>query len=315
MQVNDSVVVPTLRQLECFVAVADEGSFTRAAAALHISQPGLSSQIAGLERDTGTSLFERRSDGAHLTPMGRVVLVPAREALSAASRVSALARRVEAGLTGSVTIATVYSASLGILPPLLRMWQERMPNVNIRLREHRHANELREAMTRHEADLALGPSPALWEDSVYPYLVEQFVILHNRPNIVSLADASARLPLTSLAQMRWVHFAQDNGLAEILENACRAAGFTPDAAVRVEQTASAVSLAEAGLGPTLVPESIVPAGFTGHVHYPESPVGRDVAFYTRGAGDALVRRLVQMALDWRDHREDEPETSRMYGRP
>ena len=70
--------MPTLRQLEYLVAVAELGSFTRAAAALHVSQPTLSSQIAVLEREVGGSLLDRLPRTVRLTPAGRA-LIPMRE--------------------------------------------------------------------------------------------------------------------------------------------------------------------------------------------------------------------------------------------
>jgi DNA-binding transcriptional LysR family regulator len=90
-----------------------------------------------------------------------------------------------------------------------------------------------------------------------------------------------------------VHFAPGNGLADVLESACAAAGFTPRAAVRTEQTAAAPILAAAGLGPTLVPANILPARFAGKVARPDPPVRRTLAAYTRGGEDPLVRAFIE----------------------
>jgi DNA-binding transcriptional LysR family regulator len=84
--------MPTLRQLESFVARVDEGSFTRAADRLFVSQPGLSQQIAALEKELGGSLFSRLPRAVSLTPTGRALLPHARAAGTAAERGSAAAR-------------------------------------------------------------------------------------------------------------------------------------------------------------------------------------------------------------------------------
>jgi len=72
----------TLRQLEYFVAIVDEGSFTRAAEALHVTQPGLSHQFQALEREVGGPLLERLPRSVRLTPAGRAMLPHARAAIA-----------------------------------------------------------------------------------------------------------------------------------------------------------------------------------------------------------------------------------------
>ena len=74
-----------LRQLEYFLAVAEEANFTRAAERVHISQSGVSAQIRQLEQELGATLFDRSSRKATLTPAGAAALEPARAALAAAA--------------------------------------------------------------------------------------------------------------------------------------------------------------------------------------------------------------------------------------
>ncbi|AXH34772.1 LysR family transcriptional regulator [Humibacter sp. BT305] len=291
--------MPTLRQLECFVAVADEGSFTRAASSLRLSQPGLSAQIASFEREIGSPLLERRLEGSYLTPLGRLALPHARAALTAAARVRNVAKDSRE-LRGTVTVATVYSVSLGQLPPLLRRWRKELPEVEITLREHRHSHEMRAAMLRGEADLAIGPRPASWSGTVVPLAEEQFVVLLSDDEGTQRLDDDTRVSLSSLADHRWIHYSPAHGLSEVLESACRASGFVPDAAVRVEQTASAVAFAGAGLGPALVPQSIVPDGFRGRVYFPSPAITRELVIYARDLNDALLRRLAELATGPRE---------------
>jgi DNA-binding transcriptional LysR family regulator len=288
--------VPTLRQLEYFLAVADEASFTRAAANLHVSQPGLSAQIAALERQVGGRLFERRTDGAHLTAVGRLALPHARSAVASASRVGRIANDSDTDVRGNIALATVYSISLGVMPNVLRLWRAAFPLVDVTLREHRHADELRGSMLRGEADIALGPRPDRWSGPVYDLILEQFVVLLADDPLIDEIGMQDCIPLAMLADRRWVHYSTTNGLSQVLDTACRSAGFTPKAAVRTEQTASAVALAGAGLGPTLVPENIVPQSFTGSVYRPDPPIERQLSFYIRGSGDKLLTRLISEAV-------------------
>ena len=106
----------TLRQLEYFVTVVDQGSFTRAAEVLHVTQPGLSHQFQALERELGGPLLERLPRKVRLTPAGRAVLSHARACLAHAELAASAARRASGATAGELHLATLYSISVGILP-------------------------------------------------------------------------------------------------------------------------------------------------------------------------------------------------------
>src|SRR5467141_1497648 len=124
-----------IRQLECFVAVVDEVSFTRAARAIGIAQPSLSQHIRVLEEELNGRLIERLPRGIALTPAGRVLLPEARAAVRAVERGGRAALAVEGG---ELEIATVLSMAVGLLPRYIRVWREQYPKVGIRLHEFRH---------------------------------------------------------------------------------------------------------------------------------------------------------------------------------
>src|SRR5216684_3354228 len=166
----------SLRQLEYFVAVVDEGSFTTAAARLHVSQPGLSHQIQALERQLGGPLLERLPRGVRLTPAGRTALPHARASLAHAERASNAARRASGVDAGELHVGTLYSISVGVLPAALGTWRRRYPDVQVRLVEFRHTNELIAAMEAGQADLAVGPVPPAWDGPVREIGTEEFVV-------------------------------------------------------------------------------------------------------------------------------------------
>jgi DNA-binding transcriptional LysR family regulator len=99
-----------LRHLRYFVAIAEEGSFTRAAERLWVAQPGLSTQIRRLESELGVRLFERHTRGVDLTDAGEVLLGRARAALTAADVAAGTGRDLEAGLLGSVRVGVSTDA-------------------------------------------------------------------------------------------------------------------------------------------------------------------------------------------------------------
>jgi len=283
----------TLRQLEYLVTVVDEGSFTRAAELLHVSQPALSHQIKALERSIGAPLLERLPRTVRMTPMGRAMLPHARAALADADRARHAARLAVGDGDAELHLATLYSITLGVLPPMLRQWRRSHPRAQIRLHEHRHADELAAAMRAGQADLAIGPLPDDWGGPVRDLGVEEFVVVLPLDDPDTPAHGT-RVSLAALAHRPWVHYSPDNGLAAMLDSSCQSAGFQPIAAVRIDQTAAAPLLAAAGLGPALVPANIIPLNFDGQVLRPDPPVRRALSAYTRSRPDPLTAAFIDL---------------------
>ncbi|WP_097977610.1 LysR family transcriptional regulator [Streptomyces sp. gb14] len=286
----------TLRQLEYFVAIIDEGSFTRAAASLNVTQPGLSHQFQALERELGTQLVERLGRGVRLTSAGRAMLPSARAALTQVRRATAAARRA-AGLTsGELQIATLYSISYGVLPRVLAAWRARHPDMRVTLFEHEHKAALAEAMEQGQADVAIGPAPSGWRGTVRHLGSEEFVILTTSGD--PLASRSARpVRLSTLADRDWVHFTPASGLADILDNACAAAGFQPRIALRTQQAAFAANYAAAGMGLTLIPENNAPENFSGALLRPAPAIKRNLTAFTHGIPDAVTGTFLDLAAE------------------
>ncbi|MFG2848127.1 LysR family transcriptional regulator [Kitasatospora sp. NPDC048296] len=290
------MAIPTLRQLEYLVTVVDTGSFTRAAEQLHVTQPALSHQMRALESTVGGPLLERLPRSVRLTPMGRAVLPHARAALAEAERLRTVARRTAGLEEGELEVAAIYSVSLGVLPPVLRAWRRRHPGVRIRLREYPHADRLQAAMTAGRADLAIGPTPAAWEGPIRELGTEEFAIVLPADDPLAERPTDA-VALTELADRAWVHYAPDNGLADLLDHVCAQVGFQPQAAIRAEQTSAAPLFAAAGLGPALVPANIVPSHFDGVLLRPDPPIRRTLTAYTRTRPDPLTVAFADLLAD------------------
>jgi DNA-binding transcriptional LysR family regulator len=280
----------SLRQLEYFVTVVDEGSFTRAAELLHVSQPGLSHQILALERELGGPLLERLPRKIRLTPAGRTTLPHARASLAHAERAKSAARGASGVETGELHVGTLYSISTGILPGALRTWREHYPEIQVHLVERRHTDDLVAVMEAGQADVAVGPTPPDWSGPTREIGVEEFVIA--AAHDVALPSDARHVRVADLADFEWVHFTQRSGLSEILDQACEHAGFKPRVSVRTEQSPSALNLARAGLGLALVPGNIVPPGFDGILLRPDPPVRRPLSVYTRVRPDPITAAFV-----------------------
>ncbi|MFF3749099.1 LysR family transcriptional regulator [Streptomyces sp. NPDC002018] len=283
----------TLRQLEYLVTIVDEGSFTRAAERLNVTQPGLSHQFQTLEREVGGPLLERLPRGVRLTSAGRSMLPHARAALAEAGRATVYARRAAGVSTGELHLAVLYSISVGVLPAVLGPWRLRHPGVRIRLFEHRRWEEMAQAMTAGQADVAVGPLPDGWEGAAHHIGTEEFLVVTHAGDPAAAEEQAPDVRLSDLADREWVHFTPDSGLSDYLDRACAVAGFEPRIALRTEQAPSAVGYAAAGLGPTLVPANTIPPHFTGAFLRPDPPVVRRLSGYTRTGPDPVTSSFLE----------------------
>jgi DNA-binding transcriptional LysR family regulator len=280
------------RQLACFVAVVDEGSFTRAARAIGIAQPSLSQHIRALEEELNGRLIERLARGVALTPAGRALLPEARAAVRAVERGRRGARAALALEAGELELATVLSMAVGLLPRYIRVWHERYPDVGIRLHEFRHRSLLEDAVEQGIADFAIGPLPVRsWDGPLEVISWEEFVIV--LPPADPLAGRRS-IRLEELADREWVLYHHDHGLAGILEESCRQAGFNPRGSVRTSQAEGAARLASAGLGPALVPDNIVLPGIEGSVLRLKPRLIRDIAAYARTEWSPTAAAFIDM---------------------
>ena len=124
-----------LRHLRYFIAIAEEGSFTRAAERLWVAQPGLSTQIRRLEAELGVQLFERHTRGVEVTPAGLLFLERARVAVAAAEAARATGRDLEAGVVGSVRLGVAGEARWRHVSDLLARFGQERPGVEVTVLE------------------------------------------------------------------------------------------------------------------------------------------------------------------------------------
>jgi DNA-binding transcriptional LysR family regulator len=277
----------SLRQMEYLIAVVEEGSFTRAAQRLFVSQPALSHQVKALEQSVGGPLLERQPHAVHLTPMGRAFLPHAVAAVHAAEAAQRAAEGVGQLEAGELRIATLHSIALGVVPAAIRAWRLAHPEVSFELHEYVNIDQLAEEMRVGVADVAVSSRPRRWDGPLRSLGLEDLVV------VLAVDDPLVRgrrrhVKLEQLAERPWVLYRPENGLTPTVAEACASAGFVPRAAVRTYHTATAMQLAAAGLGPALVPANVVEPGFSGAVLRPDPPVRRELVAFTRDDPGPLV---------------------------
>lgn len=148
----------TLDQVRCFIAVAEELHFGRAAQRLQMTQPPLSRQIQKLERGVGAQLVERDSRQVSLTLAGRAFLEDAYRLLNTVDQAVDQARRVEAGSAGTLHLGFTAVSAIGILGPLLQLLNTEVPDVEVVLHERVTASQV-DGIRRGELDIGLARPP------------------------------------------------------------------------------------------------------------------------------------------------------------
>ena len=259
-----------LRHLRYFVAVAEELHFGRAAARLHVAQPGLSQQIRALEQALGVTLFDRTSRRVELTAAGAVLWMEAQQALTQIARALERARSAGRGEIGRLTIAAIGSATYDVVPAVLREHRRRYPDVEIILREMSTGAQLN-ALRSGETDVGFLRLPADTHDLVATTVREERMALMV-PDSHPLA-ARAEVPLTALAGEALIVFpaAPRPSWADTVIAACRQAGFDPRVVQEAMESATVVSLVAAEIGVALVPEGLSVLSRPGVVCRPVAP--------------------------------------------
>jgi DNA-binding transcriptional LysR family regulator len=279
----------TLRTLECLVALVDHGSVSAAAAALHMSQPALSHQIAALEKELGTPVAERLWRGVRVTAAGRATAEEARVALRAAEQAVQIGQRVARAGTGRIRISCVETMTAWLLVPVLRQWRSRRPDVHLDLSEFTSADAMVEFLEAGRTDVAFGPRPTRTDAHVTVFGKEEVVVVAASGH--PFADLSG-VPLTALVGEPFVHYHPDNGLAIWVDQLAAQHEIVLDPVLRTRSPRTAAQLAAAGMGVTIVPVSALPPRPAGTVRRLRPMIKRDVIALVAAPSDTLVHQFV-----------------------
>lgn len=279
----------TLRTLECLVGLADHGSVSAAAAALHMSQPALSHQIAALEREVGTAVVERLWRGVRVTAAGHAMADEARIALRSAEQAVLIGRRVGAGEAGRLRIACVETMTAWLLVPVLRQWRSRRPEVALELSEFTSSDAMEKVIAAGGADIAVGPRATRTDLRVEVIGKEDVVVVAAAGHRFATSEA---VSMKSLASEPFVHYDPDNGMAIWVDQLAARHDVVLDPVLRTRSPRTAAQLAAAGMGITIVPVSALAARPPGTVRLLKPTVRRDIIAMVASPSDTLVRRFI-----------------------
>jgi DNA-binding transcriptional LysR family regulator len=243
-----------LRQLEYFVAVAEEASFTRAAERVHISQSGISAQVRRLERQLGAELIDRSGRTAMLTPAGAAALEHARAAIAAAGAVRQAVDEVTGLLRGRLVVGMVTACTVTPLFNALSAFHAAHPRVELSLLEDA-SDRLIERVRSGEADLVLTGTAAM------PAGLEGFPVISER--LVAAVPAGhpltrhKRVTLADVAAHPVVCMPEGTGIRTVFDRGCAARGVRPDIALQATAPDTIADLAARGLGVAVLSASMV----------------------------------------------------------
>lgn len=247
-----------LRQLEYFVAVAEERSFTRAAQRVHISQSGVSAQIRQLELQLGAPLIDRSGRTATLTAAGAAALPHARAALAAAAAVGRAVDDVNGLVRGRLAIGMVVGCTIAPLFDALAAFHRDHPGVEVGLAED-NSDRLVDRVATGDLDLALvgtaGEEPSAGLE-VLPIVSEPLAaaVAPGHP-----LAGRRRVRLAELAEHDLVCLPRGTGIRTVFDRACAEAGVRPSVALEATAPDAVADLAARGLGIAVLSASMLAA--------------------------------------------------------
>lgn len=292
-----------LGDLKILITVVEEGTTTRAARALSMTQPGVSKHIARLERDVGGELFRREGKYLKLNEFGEFFFERAKRIVKDIDELSNMPHNSKSEL-GSLRLGLTDAATLIVTPPTLITFRSRYPGVHIALDVDSSAH-IEEKVLHGDCDMGLVTADAqphrefecemLYEDVIDPIVAVNHPLAKKRQ--VTLEELAQHTLIMSPARRR---------TRRIIEDAFKAAGVLPHNVIDVYIHTAAARLAESGLGVALLPRSYIaqeiPRRRFFHMHIVGDPIRRTLCMVRRKdvALSETVRCFYELMLQYKD---------------
>ena len=288
-----------LRHLRYFIAVADELSFSRAAEKLHIAQPPLSQQIQALETELGVRLFDRQSRPLRITQAGQVFLSEARVTLEKLEQAVTTTQLVHQGKLGYLTVGFTSSMANGILPTIMRTFQQEYPNVKLILRE-KNCNVQIQGLRDRDTDIVfvyqdyqsvqandLEVMPLSQESLVVVLPVKHQLANKSELSIVDLANEEFVMPLSHVTF----------SLAEQIEYLFAQAELKPKISQQALFMVTILGLVAGGMGISILPASVQNLQRQGVVYCPireKTTTNQLIAAWRRADQSPILRQFLDI---------------------
>jgi DNA-binding transcriptional LysR family regulator len=295
-----------LRQLATFVAVAEEGSFTRASDRLHVVQSAVSAGIRSLERELGVSLFDRTTHRVELTDAGEALLPEARSTLAAAAAAREAVDQVRGGLRGTVVLGTMQAQAMRAInvPDVLASFRAEHPGVEIKIRHSGGSMAMAEDVREGRLDMAFVALPRWTGLRLIPITRE--VIQLGVPAGHPLARRRT-VSLEAVSRLTLVDLPEGWGTRTSIDRSFVAAGVRRTVTYEVNDTSSMIEFIRTGLAVGMLPssfaeetEDIVFIPITAHAPQFETalalPAERRISAASRALLDTINQRVLALRL-------------------
>jgi DNA-binding transcriptional LysR family regulator len=285
-----------ISQLRCFVAVAEELHFSRAAERLNMTQPPLSRQIRLLEHSVGVALLERTSRSVTLTDAGAAFLPEATRILRLAQEAAVKARRTASGEQGSLTIGFSAASGYSLLPAVVRGIRQACPQVALNLKELVSTAQV-EALNAGEIDLGLMRPHTINSELESILMVTESLMLAIQESDADLWPAAPTLACLHGKPFVMYSPYEARPFYQMLSERFARAGVVPDIVEHIGQVHTMLALVGAGMGAALIAEGAARLKFEGIVlrKVTTDPVHL-VATYRRDNGNPVLALLKQQVL-------------------
>lgn len=241
----------TLSQLKTFITVVDQGGFTAAGRRLGLSQPAVSRTVATLEKELGLPLLLRRREGLSLTEAGAIALTHAREAVRQLTLMHTEVAGLAGDVTGTLSLASLPSATATLVAPQLRAFARRHPAVTIRLLEGSQ-KEILDWLDQGAAEAGVVSLPVKGLDVAV--LGEQHMVA-----VVPADSWLASQDTITYADLAKEPFVRGTGgCAEVFLPIARRAGIEFDLAFEAREIAATLEIVRAGLAVSILPSAGLP---------------------------------------------------------
>jgi DNA-binding transcriptional LysR family regulator len=302
-----------LRQLEYFLAVAEEASFTRAAGRVHVAQPGISSQVRALERELGQALLDRSGRQVTVTEVGAAVLPYARAALEAVAGVREVVQELDALTRGRVRVGMVAASGAFRVADLLARFHSAHPAVELSLHQD-ESSQLLDDLADGSLDLALvgvsGQVSSALRRVGRQVIVEDRLMAGVHPGH-PLANRRT-VSLRTVVAHPLICVPPGTGMRKALQDGCAAIGVEPVIALEAADPLVVAQLAARRLGVAILPESsagIEPTLHMAAISRPQLRSRIELAWRTEGSVGPAARAMIATAREFFQTPPESPATS------
>lgn len=290
-----------LRQLNYFIAVAEERHFGRAAKRLHMAQPPLSQQIRQLEEQLGVKLLDRTTRRVDLTPAGQELLDRGRQIINEVETLKADVYQVGNGATGVLRVGFSGSATYSVMPRLVRHAKEQLPGVSLTLQGEMLTPAMEAGLRDHTLDAAILRPPVASQDIEYRIVSREKLVVA-MPSDSPLASGRP-VAANELQEQNFVSYPPESAVYRTVSEMCRRAGFQLRIAQVTHETSTMLSFVAASSGIAVVPESVRALQLEGVLYagLEDSPVTEMAVAWRRDDRSALLGNFLNLVMDVTDH--------------